>query len=134
MRRADLDAVVAEDTVQSFSICGAPREVLQPVADDLAAVAAPILTWDASYGAYTLTVSPIGVHKWRGVSAFCAHHGVDERAVLAVGDGLNDIELLRAAAVACVIDGSDPEVAACADHLVGGPDVGGWADVLTYVR
>ena len=43
-----------------------------------------------------MTVSPIGVHKWRGVRAFCAHHGIDDGAVLAVGDGLNDIELLQA--------------------------------------
>ena len=53
--------------------------------------------------------------------------------MLAVGDGLNDIELLRAAAVACVIEGSDPLVVACADHLLAGPADGGWADVLDHV-
>ena len=132
--RADLDAVVVEETVQSFSVCGVARHLVQPVADDLASIAAPIVTWDATYGAYTLTVGPVGVHKWRGVRAFCAHHGLDDGAVLAVGDGLNDIELLRAAAVACVIEGSDARVEACADHLVAGPAVGGWADVLTHIR
>ena len=132
--RADLDAVVAGEVVQSFSVCGVPRDALQPVADALVSLAAPILTWDAVYGAHTLTVGPTGVHKWRGVQAFCARHGIDEGAVLAVGDGLNDIELLRAAAVACVINGSDARVVACADHLLAGPAVGGWADILTYVR
>jgi HAD superfamily hydrolase (TIGR01484 family) len=132
--RADLDAVVVEETVQSFSVCGVARDVVQPVADDLASIAAAIVTWDATYEAYTLTVGPVGVHKWRGVRAFCAHHGLDDGAVLAVGDGLNDIELLRAAAVACVIEGSDPRVEACADHLLAGPADGGWAAVLTYAR
>jgi HAD superfamily hydrolase (TIGR01484 family) len=132
--RADLDAVVGDETVQSFSVCGVARDVVQPVADDLASIAAPIVTWDATYGAHTLTVGPLGVHKWRGVQAFCARHGLDDGAVLAVGDGLNDVELLRAAAVACVIEGSDARVVACADHLVPGPAVGGWADVLTRVR
>ena len=132
--RADLDAVVADEAVQSFSVCGVARDAVQPVADALVPLASPILTWDAVYGAHTLTVGPVGVHKWRGVQAFCAHHGIDEGAVLAVGDGLNDIELLRAAAVACVIKDSDARVAACADHLVDGPAAGGWADILTYVR
>ncbi len=132
--RADLEAVVADETVQSFSVCGVDRHLVQPVADELTSLAAPIVSWDAAYGASTLTVGPIGVHKWRGVRAFCAHHGLDDGAVLAVGDGLNDIELLRGAAVACVIEGSDDRVAACADHLVAGPAVGGWADILTHVR
>ena len=95
--RADLDTVVGDEVVQSFSVCGVARELVQPVADELASIAAPIVTWDAMYGAYTLTVGPVGVHKWRGVGAYCAHNGLDDGAVLAVGDGLNDIELLEAA-------------------------------------
>jgi hydroxymethylpyrimidine pyrophosphatase-like HAD family hydrolase len=133
-RRADLAAVVADEVVQSFSVCGVARELVQPIADALIPLAAPIVTWDATYGAHTLTVGPLGVHKWRGVQAFCAHHGLDEGAVLAVGDGLNDIELLRAAAVTCVVADSDTRVLACADHLIEGPDVGGWAGVLAHVR
>lgn len=132
-RRADLDAVVADEVVQSFSVCGVALDMVQPVADDLRSLAAPILSWDEVYGAYTLTVGPTDVNKWRGVQALCARLGIDEGAVLAVGDGLNDIELLRAAAVACVVDGSDPRVTACADHLVGGPATGGWADILALV-
>lgn len=132
--RADLDTVVGDEVVQSFSVCGVARELVQPVADELASIAAPIVTWDAMYGAYTLTVGPVGVHKWRGVGAYCAHNGLDDGAVLAVGDGLNDIELLEAAAVACVIEGSDARVEACADHLIAGPISGGWAHVLDYVR
>ncbi len=130
--RADLGAVVVNESVQSFSVCGVARNMVQPIAVDLASIATPIVTWDATYGAYTLTVGPVGVHKWRGVQAFCAHDGLDEGAVLAVGDGLNDIELLRSAAVACVIEGSDPRVVACADHLVDGPAAGGWADILAH--
>jgi hydroxymethylpyrimidine pyrophosphatase-like HAD family hydrolase len=132
--RADLDDVVAQETTQSFSVCGVAREVLAPIAADLASIAAPIVSWDATYGAHTLTVGPIGVHKWRGVGAFCAHRGLDADAVLAVGDGLNDIELLEAAAVACVIEGSDDRVVAHADHLIAGPASGGWADVLALIR
>jgi HAD superfamily hydrolase (TIGR01484 family) len=134
MVRADLDAVVGGETVQSFSVCGVARELVQPVADSLGPTAAAVVTWDARFDAYTITVGPAGVHKWRGVQAFCAHHGLDDRAVLAVGDGLNDVELLDGAAIACVVAGSDERVTALADHLVGGPADGGWADVLALVR
>jgi hydroxymethylpyrimidine pyrophosphatase-like HAD family hydrolase len=134
MVRADLDAVVAGETVQSFSVCGVALDAVQPVADELGPLAAPVVMWDATFDAHTITVGAPGVDKWRGVQAFCAHHGIDDGRVLAVGDGLNDLALLDAAAIACVVAGSDPRVAARADHLVGGPVDGGWADVLAHVR
>jgi HAD superfamily hydrolase (TIGR01484 family) len=134
MVRADLDAVVAAETVQSFSVCGVALETVQPVADALGPSAAAVVMWDATFDAYTITVGAPGVDKWRGVQAFCAHHDIDDDAVLAVGDGLNDIALLDAAAIACVVEGSDRRVTALADHLVGGPADGGWADVLGLVR
>lgn len=134
MVRADLDTVVAAETVQSFSVCGVALETVQPVADALAPLAAAVVMWDATFDAYTITVGAPGVDKWRGVQAFCARHGIDERAVLAIGDGLNDLELLDAATVAVAIDGADERVTARADHLVGGPNTGGWADLLVHVR
>jgi HAD superfamily hydrolase (TIGR01484 family) len=133
-RRADLDEVVAAEPVQSFVVCGMPADALQPVAAALEGCAAVTLTWDAPYRAHTITVRPPGVDKWRGVQAFCARHGIDEGAVLAVGDGLNDVELLQAAAIACVVEGSDARVLAVADHVVGPPETGGWADLLAHLR
>jgi HAD superfamily hydrolase (TIGR01484 family) len=128
--RRDLDDVVATEAVQSFVVCGAPLAVLEPVAAAVTGHTAVNVTWDAPYGAYTITVRPPGVDKWRGVVSFCEHAGIDAHRVLAVGDGLNDVELLAAASVACVVDGSDERVAAHADQVVGRPEDGGWADVL----
>ena len=130
---ADLDEVVATEPVQSFVVCGAPLAQLEDVASAVASHAAVNVTWDAPYQAYTITVRPRGVDKWRGVMAFCEHAGLDARAVLAVGDGLNDVELLASAGVACAVEGSDERVTAHADHLVGRPEQGGWADVLTHL-
>lgn len=132
--RADLDEVVATATVQSFVVCGRPADALRPVAAALDGRAAVTLTWDAQFDASTITVRPPGVDKWRGVQAFCDRHGVDERAVLAVGDGLNDIELLESAAIACVVAGADARVAAHGDCVVGPPQSGGWADLLDHLR
>ena len=76
---------------------------------------------------------PPGVSKWSGVLAYCAEQGIDPGRVLAVGDGANDLELLDAAAVACVVATAPPAVLARADHLIGPPASGGWAAVLDLV-
>lgn len=132
--RADLDEVVAIETVQSFVVCGLAAAALRPVAAALEGWAAVTLTWDAQFAAFTITVRPPGVDKWRGVQAYCTRYGIDEGAVLAVGDGLNDIELLQAATIGCVVEGSDARVVAAADHVVGPPQSGGWADLLDHLR
>ena len=50
-----------------------------------------------------------------------------------MGDGANDLELLDGAAVACAVATATPAVLARADHIVGPPASGGWADVLNLV-
>jgi hydroxymethylpyrimidine pyrophosphatase-like HAD family hydrolase len=67
------------------------------------------------------------------VLAYCATRGIDPGRVLAVGDGANDLELLEGAAVACAVATATPAVLARADHVVGPPATGGWADVLDLV-
>ena len=61
------------------------------------------------------------VHKALGIETVVDHLGIDHRNVIAVGDGLNDIEMLEYAAVAVAIEGSDPRVLAVADQVVPGP-------------
>lgn len=61
------------------------------------------------------------VHKALGIETVADHLGIDHRNVIAVGDGLNDVEMLEYAAVAVAIEGSDPRVLAVADRVVPGP-------------
>ena len=75
-------------------------------------------------------VAPRGRSKWDGVAAFCAGQGLDPRAVMAIGDGPNDVELLANAAVAVVPHGAHPAVRRRAHHVVGRAEEGGWADIL----
>jgi len=42
-----------------------------------------------------LDLAPDGVSKASGLEIICARLGVDQADVLAVGDGLNDLEMLR---------------------------------------
>ena len=61
------------------------------------------------------------IHKALGIQTVIDHLGIDRELVVAVGDGLNDIEMLEFAGVAVAIEGSDPRVLKVADHLAPGP-------------
>lgn len=65
------------------------------------------------------------VHKALGIRTVVDHLGIDHEQVIAVGDGLNDIEMLEYAAVAVAIEGSDPRVLSVADRVALGPHVEG---------
>ncbi len=126
---ADLDEVIATTPVLSFGLVGHERPPLAEVARRLDGVGMAHLGPDAFDG-YTLTVAPAGLSKWVGVVACCRRAGVDPERVLAIGDGANDRELLANSAIAVAPEDASPEVRALADHVVGSPRVGGWAQLL----
>jgi hydroxymethylpyrimidine pyrophosphatase-like HAD family hydrolase len=130
----DLARVVAEEVVLGFSILGRPFEVLQPVVDRLDGAGVPHLDKSIEYvGQASLTVTQPGISKWEGVVAWCRHAGIDPGAVLAIGDGPNDVELLEGAAVAVAPGDSHESALALADHVVGPAAEGGWAGLLDIV-
>ncbi|MDE0215665.1 MAG: HAD hydrolase family protein [bacterium] len=87
---------------------------------------------DPLYGGSRLTVSPPGVSKVSGVEAFCKWKGLDIDFA-AVGDGVNDLELLEAASISIAIAGSYASRAANADHTIPPPEQSGWASVPKLV-
>lgn len=128
--RGDLERVVAEQRVYTFGIAGGDAAVLAGVLGDLTGIAAGSVARDLLHGGATLMVHARGVSKWDGVVAWCAERGLDPGRVLAVGDGDNDIELLTAAAVACVVRDGVPGALALADHVIAPPGEGGWHEIL----
>jgi hydroxymethylpyrimidine pyrophosphatase-like HAD family hydrolase len=129
-RRGDLDQVVARERVYAFGVVAGDAAVLAGVLRDAAADVHGAVTRDVLHGGATLMVHPTGVSKWAGVLAWCRDQGLDPDRVLAVGDGENDVELLSAAAVACVVrDGCDAALA-LADHVLEPAATGGWSAVL----
>lgn len=63
-----------------------------------------------------LEILPFGASKREGVVAYCRHHGIDEATeLLAVGDGENDTEMLRHAAVGVAMANAAPLAARAAD-------------------
>lgn len=61
------------------------------------------------------------IHKALGIQAVIDHLGIDREQVVAVGDGLNDIEMLQFAGLAVAIQGSDARVLNVADRVAAGP-------------
>jgi Cof subfamily protein (haloacid dehalogenase superfamily) len=68
-----------------------------------------------------------GVTKADGMAVAAAHLGVPPSALIAIGDGYNDLEMLAQAGTAVVVENSPEPVLALADHTIPGPDKGGVA-------
>jgi hydroxymethylpyrimidine pyrophosphatase-like HAD family hydrolase len=66
-----------------------------------------------------LDLSPVGVSKASGLQIVCDKLGVDAADVLAIGDGRNDIEMLRWAGRGVAMGQSVEDVRAAADHVTG---------------
>lgn len=130
MCEEDLSSVVAAEPVLMFSIVGAQAGPLRAVAADIdPAAGAAAVTRDVVVGGATITVRPPGISKWQGVLAWCADQGLDPARVLAVGDGQNDLELLDAASVSCVVSDGCADALALADHVIEPASAGGWSAI-----
>ena len=121
--------------VYAFSVLGLDREVLAPVARDLADAhgATVVLFPEPNYGRFGLIVNPHGVSKWSGIEAYCTLHGIGPDEVAAVGDGLNDLEMLRQAGVGIGVRGGCDEIIEIADFLIEPPERGGWHKLVGIV-
>jgi len=130
LARDDLRAVVRRERVFAFAVAGVREQPLRAVLADAAAHASGTVARDTVLGDASMTIRPSGVSKWAGVLAWCADQGLDPGRVLAVGDGENDVELLAAAAVSCVVSDGTSAALALADHVIAPPGEGGWSEIL----
>ena len=70
------------------------------------------------------------INKALGIQTVIDHLGIDREQVVAVGDGLNDIEMLEFAGTSVAIEGSDPRVLKAAEHVAAGPHQEGLASLF----
>lgn len=77
-----------------------------------------------------LDINPEGVTKASALEQVRRELGVDPNASLAVGDGRNDIEMLRWAAVGVAMGGADAQTRAAADAATAGVEHDGVVPVL----
>ncbi len=77
-----------------------------------------------------LDIAPEGVDKSYGLAGVCVDLGLDQADVLALGDGRNDIEMLRWAGRGVALGEAPAEVQDAADHVTSRFDQGGTAEEL----
>ncbi len=132
----DLRAMVAALPVFAFSVVACPdAAALRAVCDELAAaggVGMVNVFPDKVFGGWTLDAAPKGVNKWSGVEAYCRYRGLDPGAVLAIGDGDNDVELFEHAVHACAMSHASDRARAAA-HVTFSGGMDGWGQLLDYL-
>ena len=101
-------------------------ELARLIGPEVAALPSSIPDLGAAAGELYL----VGVHKAIGMRLVVAALGVDPATVVAVGDGLNDVEMIDEAAVGVAIEGAHPRVLAVADRVAAGPRHGGLATLF----
>lgn len=71
--------------------------------------------------------------KWTQIEAMCARWGIDPSDTVAIGDGLNDLEMIAAAGVGIAMANADPRVHAVAARTTGSNREDGVAQALAAV-
>ncbi len=87
-----------------------------------------ISPWDRCY--CIITVMPSGVSKGDGLRRLARLLGIDLSDVMAVGDNLNDLEMLDAAGLGVAMGNAAPETRARADHVTASVDDEGVARAI----
>jgi hydroxymethylpyrimidine pyrophosphatase-like HAD family hydrolase len=137
------EAAVVQDTPQVADLMaqdGGPDKllVIAPTPADvgvlhrIAATLPAGLTAQVSNPTY-LEVTAAGVDKASAVQRYCAERGIVPSAVVAVGDGPNDLGLFAYAGTSVAPLSARPEVAAAATWLTRGNDDDGVAWALSVL-
>lgn len=77
-----------------------------------------------------VTVTPQGVSKGSGLRELTRLLGISLAETIAVGDNLNDLDMMTAAGLGVAMDNATPETKALADHITGSNNEDGVAQVI----
>src|SRR5207244_11185583 len=72
-----------------------------------------------AYGVEVLEVFDPAVNKWEGVLHVARRHGIEPEEIVAVGDDLNDLPMLRHAGLGVAMGNARPEAKAAAKRVIG---------------
>lgn len=77
-------------------------------------------------------IMPKGIGKTQGIDFILEKEGIDLSETLAIGDGENDVGMIRHCAIGIAMGNSPQEVKKAADHVTGHIDEDGLAQALKY--
>lgn len=123
----DVDALVDEPVTRV--VLRSPEHESEHFLEIVARLGLQDVSYAVGYDAW-LDLAPMGVNKASALATVCARMGVDASQVLAVGDGRNDLEMLRWAGVGVAMGHSPAEVQDAADLVTDGFDDDGCATAL----
>jgi Cof subfamily protein (haloacid dehalogenase superfamily) len=130
--RVDPDAVYAPEQPPTKQLVIEPVERQALVRAAVRAAAGDGVELANSYPHY-LEVSAAGVDKGSALARVASVLGVPRSAVLAVGDGENDLPMLRYAGLAAAVANAAPAVRQAVTLLAGAPFGDGVAELVTRV-
>ncbi len=81
-----------------------------------------------------LEIVPKGITKVHGIKKYIEHIKPGEHISFAIGDGHNDIEMLKHADVAIAMGNACEALKAVADHVVSNQSEGGMLEALTIIE
>ena len=82
------------------------------------------------YPVEVLEIFDPAVNKWEGVLHVARRHGVSPKQIVAIGDDLNDLPMLRGAGLGVAMGNAREEVKAAADRVIGDNADDGLAEFL----
>ena len=77
-----------------------------------------------------LEIAPPDVEKSEALRWLCSHLGANMSEVVAFGDGMNDVSMLKAAGLGVAMGNAEPAVKACADAIAASNNEDGVAEFL----
>ncbi len=89
-----------------------------------------VQTPDPNQRVYVLEVFAAGVDKWRGLDWIAHQRGMGPHQVVAIGDEINDVAMLRSAGCGIAMANAVPEAKAVADHVTLAHDQDGVAHAI----
>jgi Cof subfamily protein (haloacid dehalogenase superfamily) len=83
-----------------------------------------------AYGVDVMEVFDPAVNKWEGILHVARMHGVEPAEIVAIGDDVNDLPMLRSAGLSVAMGNARPEIQAAAMRVIGRNDEDGLAIFL----
>jgi 5-amino-6-(5-phospho-D-ribitylamino)uracil phosphatase len=112
----------------------AESKVTARLAEELAKVFGSRIVYHSipvmAFGVDVLEVFDPAVNKWQGLLHVAAEHGIDPADIIAVGDDVNDLPMIKNAGLGVAMGNARPEVKAAAKRVIGRNDEDGLARFL----
>ncbi|MFT7475204.1 MAG: Cof subfamily protein (haloacid dehalogenase superfamily) [Verrucomicrobiales bacterium] len=130
-----LDDAIEGATVIGFGAFGHSYELLEPIANRIndEALATAIIGVSHFEGDHGIMIQEHEVDKQTGIEAWCARANIDVSRLAVVGDGHNDIEMLRAAKIAIVPSNAPEEIRKLANAIIPPNEEGGWEQIPSII-